>query len=230
MGYQKQIVCLANSRKPGGRCVAGKETGVGSYGPWIRPVSARPGAEVNLEERQYENGGDPNILDIIDIPMLAPVPKVHQTENHMIDPQFYWTKRGTLGWADIPLLLDAPPALWANGISTYHGANDQITPAVAATFQNSLWLIQPENLTIRVLTPGAAFGNNKRKVRADFRYHGVHYNFMVTDPPVENTFLARENGEYPIQQETFLCVSLTEGHTDNYCYKLIATVISEQAL
>lgn len=197
---------------------------------FIRPVSARPGAEVSLEERQYENGGDPAILDIIDIPMLAAVPKVHQTENHMIDPHFYWTKRGAIGWADIHQVLDTPTTLWGIGVSTYHGSNDQITPADAANFQNSLWLIKPENLSVRVLTPGAAFGNNKRKVRADFRYRGVHYNFMVTDPPVETAFLARPNGDYPIQVPTYLCVSLTEAHTDNYCYKLIATVISEQPL
>ncbi|MGC4052416.1 MAG: hypothetical protein QM757_24050 [Paludibaculum sp.] len=230
MGYQKRIVCLANSRKPGGRCVAGKETIQGGYGSWIRPVSARPGAEVNVEERQYENGGDPSILDILDISMLAPVPKVHQVENHMIDPHFYWTRRGAIGWEDIAGLVDAPVTLWGTGVSTYHGHNDQITPADAAAFQNSLCLVQPENLSIQVLTPGAAFGNNKRKVRASFRYRGVPYNLMVTDPSVENAFLARPNGDYPIHVPTYLSVSLTEAHTDNYCYKLIATVISEQPL
>ena len=37
----KRIVCLANSRKRGGRCVAGKELlADGRAGGWIRPVSA----------------------------------------------------------------------------------------------------------------------------------------------------------------------------------------------
>lgn len=92
MNYSKRIVCLADSKKPGGRCIAGKEVVQDAYGGWIRPVSVRPSAEINLEERQYENGREPQIPDVIEIPMLAPVPRVHQTENHMIDAESYWTK------------------------------------------------------------------------------------------------------------------------------------------
>ena len=71
MNYQKMIVCLANSRKPGGRCVTGKLVENGAYGGWIRPVSARPGAEISLQERQYQDGTEPDVFDIIDIPMIA---------------------------------------------------------------------------------------------------------------------------------------------------------------
>lgn len=230
MNYRKNIVCLASSRKPGGRCVAGKEAVQGGYGDWIRPVSARPTAEISFDERHYQNGQEPQILDIIDIPMMAAAPRIHQTENHMIDAESHWAKVGTLTWGDVADLVDTPPTLWGTGPSTYHGDNDQITPTDAATYHNSLWLIRPEQLTIRVLTPGAAFGNNKRKVRTDFRYRGVHYNLMVTDPVVEQSFLARPNGDYPITAEIYFCVSLSEAHTDNYCYKLVATVISEQPL
>lgn len=230
MNYTKTIVCLANSRKPGGKCVAGKETADGEHHGWIRPVSARPSAEISLEEQHYEDGQDPLILDIIEIPMIAPVPRVHQTENHMIDDESYWTKKGVLAWADLPGLVDTPPTLWATGDSTYHGRHDRMTQAVATGHQNSLVLIKPENVTIRVLTPGAGFGNPKRKVRADFTYQGVRYDFMVTDPVVERTFLAKQNGDYPIARDVYFCVSLAEAHTDGYCYKLVATIISEQPL
>ena len=230
MNYSKTIVCLANSRKPGGRCVAGKEVSEGRYGPWIRPVSVRASAEIARDERQYENGREPEILDVINIPMIAAVPRVHQTENHMIDADCYWSKTGALAWDDVEDLLDRPPKLWGASDSTHHGRHDRITPADASRFRNSLWLITPEDVVIGVLTPGADFGNPKRAVRADFRYQGTRYNFKVTDIIAEQAFLARPNGDYALDQEVKFCISLAEAHTDGYCYKLVATVISEQPL
>jgi hypothetical protein len=229
MNYSKRIVCLANSKKPGGRCVAGKEVVQDGYGGWVRPVSTRPSAEINLEERQFENGREPQILDVIEVPMLAPVPRVHQTENHMIDAEAYWVNIGVVTWQTLTHLTDTPPSLWANGDSTFHGRNDRMTQATASQYQTSLTLIEPSDITIRVLTPGAAFGNPKRRARARFTYHDTHYDFMVTDPVAESAFLARPNGEYTID-EAYFCVSVAEAHTDGYCYKLVATIISEGTL
>jgi hypothetical protein len=229
MNYSKRIVCLADSKKPGGRCVAGKEVLQDGYGGWIRPVSARPSAEINLEERQYEDGREPQILDVIEIPMLAPVPRVHQTENHMIEAESYWTKVGELPWQRLADLADSPPSIWGNGDSTFHGRNDRMTQAAASQFHDSLCIIQPSNVAVRVLVPGAAFGNPKRRARARFTYKDVHYDFMVTDPIAERVFLARPNGEYNIG-DVYFCISLAEAHTDGYCYKLVATIISERAL
>jgi hypothetical protein len=118
VNYVKRIVCLANSRKHSGRCIAGKEVLERGYGPWIRPISARPSAEVSEEERRYETGRDPRVLDIIDIPMIAAAPVLHQTENHVIDAEHYWTKTNELPWADLKRLVDNPAMLWSNGDST----------------------------------------------------------------------------------------------------------------
>jgi hypothetical protein len=148
-----------------------------AYGCWIRPVSVRPSAEISLEERRYENGRDPQILDVINIPMIAPVPRVHQTENHMIDAEQYWTKEAALTWADLPSLVERPGSLWLNGTSTYHGTNDCIAQIHAAQLTSSLFLIRPESLNVQVRTEGGMFGRLKRRVRADFRYNGTGVQF-----------------------------------------------------
>ncbi len=47
----KQVVCLANSRKLNGRCIAGKELVQGKATDWIRPVSTREHEEVSEYEQ-----------------------------------------------------------------------------------------------------------------------------------------------------------------------------------
>ena len=227
--YIEQIVCLANSRKNSGRCIAGKEVLLHGYGSWIRPVSARPSGEVSEEERRFENGEDPRVLDIIDVPLIVAVPMLHQTENHIIASDCYWTKKGRLPWDEVKHLIDTPASLWSNGDSTYYGVNDRVTVEQAATMTYSLLLIEPENPNISVQTEGAEFGNPRRRVRANFTYQGVQYRLIVTDPVAERAFLAKPDGRYPLIT-TYLCVSLGEAHTDGYCYKLVAAVINQQPL
>ena len=89
MSSTKQIVCLANSRKLQGRCIAGREWNDESrVGDWIRPVSDRKTQEVSEYERQYKNGSDPKVLDIIEIPVIQRQPKDYQTENWLLNDQF----------------------------------------------------------------------------------------------------------------------------------------------
>ena len=58
--------------------------------------------EVSEYERQYEDGSDPRVLDVIDIPMLERKAKGYQTENWLLDPDYYWEKVGKLSWFDLP--------------------------------------------------------------------------------------------------------------------------------
>ena len=96
MSITKRMVCLANSRKRQGRCVAGRERNAGVVGAWIRPVSDRPAEEVSEYERQYQDGSDPRVLDIIQVPLIEARPKDYQQENWLLDPQLYWVKAGRL--------------------------------------------------------------------------------------------------------------------------------------
>ena len=223
MSITKRIVCLANSRKLQGRCIAGKEWTDGKVGSWIRPVSAREHQEVSEYERQYENGEDPCVFDIVYIPLVKPLPQDYQSENWLLDPDSCWKKTGLIDWKDLSTLLDPVETLWIDGHSTYNGRNDKIPLSLAERLKGSLRFIQVEKLTLKVFSPGEAFGNSKRRVQGIFRYAEQEYSLWVTDPNYERTYLKKNDGLYALDR-SFLTVSLGEPYKGD-CYKLIATVI-----
>ena len=219
----KRLVCLANSRKLLHRCVAGKELVGGQPAAWIRPVSAREHEEVSEYERQYQDGSDPQVLDIMDVPLLDPRPKNYQQENWLLDPDQYWKKASVVTWDDLASLADAAASLWIDGHSTYNGRNDKIPRSLSASLTSSLRLLRVDRLGLAVFKPGEAFGNPKRRVQGHFQHAGCDYKLWITDPRYERAFLAKPDGEYEIG-ECYLTVSLGEPHKDA-CYKLIAAVI-----
>ncbi len=222
----KQIVCLANSRKLNGRCIAGKEMKRGEAGGWIRPVSARENEEVSEYERQYKDGSDPRVLDIINIPLLEPRPKGYQQENWLLDPTSYWEKADRVTWSGLIRLTDPIGPLWINGHKTYNGFNDMIPLELSKSLDNSLRFIRLKRLILSVFSPGEAFGNRKRRVQGQFQYESPIYQLWVTDPRYEQKYLAKPDGEYEIG-ECFLTVSLGEPFNDA-CYKLIAAIIEAE--
>lgn len=214
---------MANSRKMNGRCIAGRELNDGEPGEWVRPVSDRTHHEVSEYERQYENGKDPRVLDIIDVPLIEPVPQGPQTENWLLDPEFYWTLVGHASWKELAALIDSEP-LWINGYSTIWGLNDQIPVTEVQQLHDSLRLIQVPSLKLRVYTPGQKFNDPKRKVQAVFKFQGDDYRLRVTDPDVERTCLAKDDGTYPVGR-SYMTVSLGEPFKEHY-YKLVAALIT----
>ena len=224
--YTKTIVCLANSRKLSGRCLAGKELTGGKTGVWIRPVSARPHEEISEEERRYHDGHSPSLLETIAIPFMAPKAHTFQSENHLIDPGYYWQKTGDATWAQVEGALDnVQGALWINGHSTYHGENDQVPDAEAAKLTNSLLLVRPTNLRITVGEEGGVFGPAKRKARANFTLNQAHYSLSLTDAEMERKYLQGQNGTFPVAN-AILCVSLGEPYK-GHAYKLAAALITQ---
>ncbi len=220
----KRIVCLANSRKLAGRCVAGREWAAEKgKGAWIRPVSERSGQEVSEYERQYEDGSDPRILDIIDLPLKEWQPGGFQTENWLLDQGHYWKKVGSYSPFELSNLADPVKPLWINGHSTYNGRNDKIPIAATSGIKSSLRLIYVEDLAIRVFAPGEAFGNSKRRVQGRFVHAGQTYSLWITDPFHEKRYLSKLDGTYRIDGR-YLTISLGEPYGDAV-YKLIAAII-----
>ena len=221
MEYGKTIVCFANSRKTSGRCIAGKEWRDGIPGEWVRPVSARATHEISEEERRYEDGRDPQLLDIVLVPCSGHQPLPHQRENHVINPGNYWEPQGTLAWQGISKWLDKPDTLWGVGEGSYAGLNNRVTIG----WQNglSLYLIEVERLRLLVGRKAPEYPDSKRAVRGEFIYRDSTYRMDVTDPTIERNYLGQADGQYEIVNPV-LCISLGDPY-QGYFYKLVAGVL-----
>lgn len=227
MSYVKTIVCLANSKKTGGKCVAGKEVRPSGYGGWIRPVSPRPSAEVWPSEYRYDSHSYPKLLDIIEVTLDHPAPLHHQTENHVI-AAVPWVKTGELPWSELRNLRDRPSSLWINSDRTRGGLNNCISREEAATLQDSLVLIKPTDFVLEI-GPDPWTGTG-RKYRGRFKYKGTHYNLSVTDPAAMRAFGSHAEGDHPLA-DVYLCISMTEPYpADGRCHKLVAAIITDPPL
>lgn len=220
----KRIVCLANSRKMSGRCIAGKEIlEDGGVGRWVRPVSNRQNEEVSEHERQYVDGSDPNVLDIMEVPLLLHRPRDYQSENWLLDPHSRWKRMDAVAVEYIRDYLDPAKSLWINGYSTLNGLNDRIPMSASNTLSNSLRLIETTELLIYVSQPGIEYGNPQRRLQGQFKYFGTEYWLRITDPVSEAIYYKLPNGEYRVGP-SYLTISLGEPY-EGYAYKLIAAVI-----
>ncbi|HFH3831177.1 TPA: hypothetical protein ACGJ0V_002769 [Pseudomonas aeruginosa] len=221
MPYEYQIVCLANSRKSSGRCVAGKVTAGQRRGTWLRPIGTSATHEITERDREYEDGSTAQKLDIIDITFTNTAAGFQQ-ENHVIDDNIYWEKVGQITVNDLAALVDTPAALWENGNSSYSGVNDRVSVTLLTAPRQTLYLIRPESVRFSVGAEGAAFGNPKRVVRARFTYNRQTYALRVTDPETEQLYKAKQDGDYPASVSYFT-ISLGEPYNGD-AYKLIAAV------
>ncbi len=219
----KRIVCLANSRKMAGRCVAGKELAEdGHGGNWIRPVSNRENESISERERCYADGNDPDLLDLIEVPLLNPRPKGYQQENWLLNASRQWRKVGRLSSDDLPQLADPEAPLWANGFTSRGGENDQVPVDVAAAHNTSLRLVRVKDLTVIVSEP-SRLSANYPILRGRFSHCGDTYCFRITDPVSESGSVNLPYREYPVG-ERYLTVSLGEPF-EGHAYKLIAAII-----
>ncbi|MFM0212164.1 hypothetical protein PQQ96_32745 [Paraburkholderia sediminicola] len=199
-------------------------------GAWIRPVSGRQDEGVTLWEQRYDsaNGALPQVLDVINVPLLGHRPNGCQSENWVLDPDRWWTKDHEVNWATIATYAENPDVLFVNAGRTFAGLNDEIPNAVAVGLPNSLVLIAVPTLCIRVY----AGYNDARKMQARFQYNGVDYALGITDPVIEAEFFPQGLGEYETGR-SLLCISLsmpftkTNGNGGEYRYKLVAAVIRQ---
>ena len=228
----RRIVCLANSRKPDGRCVAGKLYAQGKFGAWLRPISIRDGEELSEQERQISKDIEPALLDILEFTISKHKPSAHQPENYTINPQYRFKKVGRVPAEALTRVVDKPTNLWIMGYqSKTFGKNDLVPPNRISEVSNSLYLINPHTFTIQVVQ-----GTYSLQVRGQFSYLGAEYNLRITDPIVEEKFIPKGAGEYKID-DVLLTISLAEklftvasNPSSSGYYKLIAGVIDVSSL
>lgn len=220
------ILCLANSRKPpSGRCVAGRFVVHGTPGPWVRPVSQRPGREVSEVERRYENGRDVEVLDLVRIGLARPSPLSHQPENWLLKPRIQWACEGRIGWDELQQWVDADtPDLWFPGCHQRNGRNDRVAVERLDEVQRSLCLVRPESVTLHLRTHVNEDDSRRRRVRATFQLRGVPFDLSVTDPWVEQRAMRFPDRRFRLP-EAVLCVSLAEPFHGN-AYAVVASVIT----
>ena len=204
----------------------------GTHGGWIRPVNSFGGKGLSKHERECTGGGEPHVLDVVDVPLLNPQPKYHQEENWLIDPKRRWYRVSRVHTSYLDELVDPMASLWTHGGNSADGLNDRVPLAFVAPPRDSLQLFTaapPLRDSLRLIKVAALEisvhdeGFLGRKVRGRFQYNNSYYNLSITDPECKKECRKKPDGEYQAG-EKFLTISLGEPF-NGYCYKLIASVI-----
>ena len=228
--YMRTIVCLANSKKNGGRCVAGREWNDGQPGDWIRPVSNRRGEEL-LKSWLDGKGGNPSPLDTVKMSLSGPSANEHQPENWLFDEADKWKYFDRVGWDELHKMADPIADLWGTGHSSNYGINDKINPKEKV--KSTLRLVRVPGLQISVFGYWVGYGKRKRQVRARFMYNNQEYGLKVTDAYHERELKKMGDGEYEIG-ECYITISIVgpydnNSENDDSRYGLVAAIIKPPA-
>ncbi len=207
------LVCLANSRRSRGRCVAGITI---PDHRWIRPVNPG-GAALFPRDTICQDGSVPQVLDVISMSLTRPEPLYYQPENWIITPGHQWRKVGRYPVAKLDEFCTGDSSI-------FHGGGDRLSEEECKSLglTRSLLLIKPRELRFcKTVNPK---GNDQ--IRAHFSYGRYNYDLVVTDSVWESKYsgLSYETHE-PDDDVHFLLISLGENF-HGYHYKLVAAVIS----
>lgn len=213
----KFILCLANSYKHGGRCIAGVEVSINdgklaikksSYGipVWIRPVSHSAAGEVPLSDALGIK-----VLSVVKVCNAQYAGNASHSEDH------YYSKLellDTLNPSDN--FLNAFTDTWHNYIFGNRGR--ALTPQDFQSGDYSLMLIRTEGCEVYLDT------RYTPKPRIKFQYSGAVYDFPITDPDFLNKLQANPTLYKSGYGTVYIVASLGVVH-DGWHSKLAATII-----
>ena len=175
----QRMVVLANSRKCGGYCLAGKSLDLaGHVGIWVRPVNGSAADGLPRQRTLCSDGRQAAVLDVVSLEWGQPAPSLHQRENRLMGAATL-ERCGRVNWDDLPLLADqASSGLWLDGYSSHCGLNDRVPARQLADLPGSLRLVAVSELALY----GKPGHQGRMKHRADFRIGQRRYNLALTDP------------------------------------------------
>jgi hypothetical protein len=207
------MICLANSFRDGGRCVAGVDL---ETAEWIRPVPPGGGA-IPVSETVIE-GRPLSILDVVELTVeSARMDTEFQRENRVM-PEYNWRRVTRLDSRFvIGIMEQESPILFNYDDKVYVSTLKQLPP----NEWRSLQLVWPSDLDFQ------RDSRSSSAWRANFSDSaGCRYSLRVTDPEV----CERLQGGKSIKAGSLLTISLTlpwlpRNASGKRCHKLVAGVI-----
>ena len=210
------FICLANSYKNRGHCIAGilahrgsKTSSVildtGNKVIWIRPVCR----ETNYQEIPSGYAAGIKLLDMVEFNEIGKRPVGHQTENVEIDPR-------SLRVISHCRLNEIALRAWASKDQLIFGDNSRyISHDDIGSRSNSLMLIKPDRYSFYAYT--------KDQARSKFDFKQNRYDLPVTDIDLSKEILS---GQHVDASSGMVYFTLSLGHLfNNNYYKLIAGVL-----
>jgi len=219
---RKTIVCLANSYKHGGRCVAGVCVEDGS---WVRLRGKAEDGALEPAEYLLDDGSEARLLDAIEVELHYALPSDWHPEDWVIAQVPWRLADRPVGKEQWEKLAACRSDAKAKAILRDHRDRVAAWELKYRPMQASLALVRPKEIWWWVRPAGAT-----RKYRAVFRRGDVSYDFAVTDPRWLERLNLLPPGIYPHATfvdegtETWLTVSLSEAFF-GWHYKLVAGVI-----
>ena len=215
----KYFICLANSYKRGGRCIAGVEVTFDAYNHWVverhsdgSPLWIRP-IDKDTEYGEVLEGEARFIplFSVVKLTGVIPCPHLSHSED------VFYQQMQPIGMIHpseeaVELLSDTvhPEIFYSTELG--------ISPETYAQGNYSLMLIHPESIAF-VEDPT----KNRAKYRMTFAYHGVLYDFSITDPSFYE-LITRQPDAIETLSDIYLTLSIGLEYEGRH-HKLIAGVI-----
>ena len=215
----KYFICLANSYKRGGRCIAGVEVVFNGDGKWKlvhnddgNPRWIRPIAKTTYGEIPNYVAEDIQMLSVVRLSNVVPCPEEAHTEN------VYYSRIEQFDYDISQLPSSMNQFIDSRHQSIFHNRGRAVSVEILRNISYSLMLIHPDKA-------GAYRDENreKSKNRMKFTYYGIEYDFPITDPAFLDEF-KREPERYADIPNVYLAISLGL-EFEGWHHKLVAGVI-----